>query len=426
LGIAWELSRVSNWQSVLRGGFGLFYDLATSEFGTLIASASYPFSASKTNFGGTFPLSGAAAQPPTISAANLSCCGNALTAFDPHLRLPYSLQWNVTFEQALGSEQSASASYVGASGRRLLQTAFIFAPNPGLAAAQLVGNTASSNYNAVQLRFKRRMSHGLQLLASYGWSHSLDNGSAGSNFLGSNTFVPALGAKANRGPSSFDIRHAFSAGATYDLPAPKGNRFSDAILHGWSLQSFVIAFSAPPVDVFYSIFGLGALASAQTNVRPDLVPGQPLYLSGPECAAVLGSPCAGGKGFNPAAFTPPPLDPVTGNPLRQGNLGRNALRGFGAAQWDFGVHRDFPIRERVKLEFRAELFNILNHPNFGPPVGDLRSPSARNPQFGRAQAMLGQSLSGSQFAGNVGSGSFSPIYQVGGPRSVQFALKLSF
>lgn len=113
-----------------------------------------------------------------------------------------------------------------------------------------------------------------------------------------------------------------------------------------------------------------------------------------------------------------PIDPVTFEPTRQGNFGRNVLRGFGAAQWDFGVHRDFPIREAIKLQFRGELFNLLNHPNFGPPVADLSSS-----QFGRSTQMLGRSLAGNAGAGQ---GGFDPLYQIGGPRSVQLALKLFF
>lgn len=426
IGLAYELSSARDWQTVLRGGFGVFYDLATSTFGTLVAGGNYPFSALKTNFGGTFPLDTASASPSPITPTSLSCCGNALTAFDPHLELPETLEWNVALEQGLGHEQSISASYVGSSGRRLLQSAYIFSPNANYYAADLVGNTSSSNYNALQLQFKRRLSSGLQALASYTWAHSLDNGSSASDFFGSNTYVPGLEAKANRGPSDFDIRDSFSAGVTYNLPVLRTRAALQPILRGWSLQNFLLVFSAPPVDVYYSTLGQGSLLNSLTNVRPDRVLGQPMYLYGSACAAVLGPPCAGGKGFNPAAFAPPPLDPATGNPLRQGNLGRNALRGFGAIQWDFGVHRDFALTEHVKLQFRAEFFNILNHPNFGQPVGDLGSPQTINPQFGQAQAILGDSLSGTQYSGNVGGGGFDPLYQIGGPRSAQFALKLSF
>jgi len=139
-----------------------------------------------------------------------------------------------------------------------------------------------------------------------------------------------------------------------------------------------------------------------------VIPGIPFYLYGPQYP--------GGKAINPAAFTAPPSDSF-GDPLRQGDLGRNALRGFGATQWDFAVHREFAIHEALRLQFRAEIFNLLNHPNFGHPDPDLLDPT-----FGQATQMLGQSLNGN----NLGGGAFSPLYQIGGPRSMQFSLKLMF
>jgi hypothetical protein len=227
----------------------------------------------------------------------------------------------------------------------------------------------------------------------------------------SNEFFPGA-ASANRGPSDFDIRNAFSAGLTYDMPAPKINRLTNAILGGWSIRDVIQARSAPPVDVSDENF-VQFNNGFSGDIRPDLVPGQNVYLYGPQYP--------GGKAFNPAAFTDPPSDPVTGNPLRNGNLGRNALRGFGAWQWDLAIHREFPIHESLKLQFRAEMFNALNHPNFGPPSGCFGLYCA-NP-FGLSYQMLGQSLAG---ADSLGSGGFSPLYQIGGPRSVQFALKLTF
>jgi hypothetical protein len=165
--------------------------------------------------------------------------------------------------------------------------------------------------------------------------------------------------------------------------------------------------------MFFSLF------NGVTQVRPDLVPGIPLYLYGPQYA--------GGKIFNNTVdpsrptckgpFCPPPTDPNTGAPLRQGNLPRNALRGFGATQWDLAIHRDFPIHESLKVQFRAEMFNVLNHPNFGQPKGDIN-----NARFGQTSQMLGRSLD----VFNQGSGSFSPLYQIGSPRSIQFGLKMQF
>ncbi len=321
----------------------------------------------------------------------------------------------MALEQALGKQQTISASYIGAAGRRLLQTAAIPSTNGAFLFTEFVTNASRSDYSALQLQFQRRLSHGLQALASYTWSHSIDTGSAGSAFGNfANVLVPSA-INANRGSSDFDIRNAFSAGLTYDTPAPKTNGFTKAILRGWSLENIILARSAPPVNITDGVFGElsgGTLA----DVRPDLVPGQPLY--------VHGSQFPGGKALNPAAFKDPPFDPMSFVPLRQGNVARNSLRAFGATQWDFAVHRDFPIRESLKLQFRAEMFNVLNHPNFGPPSGFFISPAFGGPPsgFGVSSQTLGQSLSG----GNLGAGAFSPLYQIGGPRSIQFALKVQF
>jgi hypothetical protein len=196
-----------------------------------------------------------------------------------------------------------------------------------------------------------------------------------------------------------------SAALTYDIPSPRLNAVANAVLQGWSVDNIVQARSASPATVIVS--GLN-LFGTNASVRPDLVPGQPLYL--------FGSQYPGGKAFNPAAFVKPPINSV-GAPLRQGNLSRNALRAFGATQWDFAVHRDFAISEPLRLQFRAELFNVLNHPNFAPPQTNLAVAST----FGQSTQMLGRGLSGA-----VGSSGLSPLYQIGGPRSVQFALKVRF
>jgi hypothetical protein len=407
IGIAYQLYQRQDWVTVLRGGVGVFYDMVGGEVGNTFLNTNYPFGQGVSMIGGSFPLDSTSAAPPLIVPPNAANFGT-LAAFNPNLKLPYTVQWNVALEQALSANQTLSASYVGSAGKRLIQSALIFQPNLNIFLANLIGNFASSDYNALQVQFQRRLSSGLQAVASYTWSHSLDTASSGSYFNASNAFVPSSIANANRGPSAFDIRDSFAAGLTYDLPAPTSNAITRAILRGWSTENVIQARTAPPVDLYNSqVFVF--LHGYNTNIRPDIVPSQPLYLRG--------SMYPGTKAFNPAAFTTPPIDPTTGLPLRQGDLPRNALRGFGATQWDFSVHRDFPIRELLKLQFRAELFNVLNHPNFGAPVGDLSSP-----QFGLATQTLGQYLSG----GNVGGGAFSPLYQLGGPRSIQFALKVDF
>jgi hypothetical protein len=220
------------------------------------------------------------------------------------------------------------------------------------------------------------------------------------------------------------------------------NAFTNAILRGWSIETLILARSAPPVDVSdlnFSTFDSGV----QADIRPDVVSGQRFYLYGANCASVMqalgnllpGQGCPGGKALNPSAFTDPPTSPAgcnpgpptfdfPCNPARQGNLGRNALRGFGATQWDFAVHRDFPIRESMKLQFRAEMFNVLNHPNFGQPSGCFGFVCSS--PFGLSTQTLGQYLDGGGSGSNLGGGAFSSLYQVGGPRSIQLALKLFF
>ncbi len=414
IGAAYQLSHNPKWTTVLRGGLGIFYDLATQNVSDAL-QGSYPFGANQFNAGGTFPLGSSTAGPPSFAPPTATNQG-LLYAFDPNLKLPYTLQWSVAAEQAVGEKQTVSVTYLGSAGRRLIQTVQIDAPNPSFGLVALVGNTAISDYNALQLQFQRRLSRGLQALTSYSWSHSIDTASA--NSFGSTSNLPSSAAdrNANRGPSDFDVRVALSAGLTYDVPTPKGNAFSGVILRGWSVQNVIQVRTAPPVNVYDSRF-TQLLNGFSTSIRPDVVPGKPLYLAGSQCVAISGGQCPGGRAFNPAAFVDPPTDPNTGLPLRQGNLGRNALRGFGATQWDFAVHRDFPIHERLKLQFRGELFNVLNHPNFGQPIGDTFSS-----QFGRSVQMFGQSLNSS----NQGGGGFSPLYQVGGPRSIQLALKLQF
>jgi len=371
-------------------------------------NVTYPFGAQNFIFGGQYPLDttpGQPGAPPMISAVQLAS-GGVLAAFDPNLKVPYGMQWNVALEQSLGTTQTFSATYLGSIGRRLLQTEFDGNVNQNISNALLVSNQGTSDYHALQLQFQRRVSRGLQALASYTWSHSIDTASD-SYFSSNSQFVRGLGSNSSRGSSDFDVRHAVSAGITYDIPAPAINGFVNTILQSWALENVFQALSAAPVNVIDPAVTLSGAVGA--NARPDLVlPHQPLYLYGPQYP--------GGKAFNPGALMDPPHD-SNGVALRQGDLGRNALRGFGTWQWDLAVHRDFPIHESLKLQFRAEMFNVLNHPNFGPPDGNLG-----DAQFGVSTRTYGQSLDG----GFGGGAPLSSLYQVGGPRSIQLALKLVF
>jgi hypothetical protein len=323
---------------------------------------------------------------------------STIVVADPHLKLPRTYEWNVALEQSLGNSQVLSLNYVGAAGRDLLRVTNLINPNPNFQFVNVTSNTATSEHHALQVKFERRLSRDLQALASYTWSHSVDIAStdAFANYL--NTPSSIAHPSIDRGNSDFDIRHAFTAGVTYSLPSPAWNNVAHAALGGRSVDSFILARTAPPVDV---ISGLVFTSAIALYPRPNLNSGVPLMLNG--------SGYPGGKVFNKAAFTAPP----TG---QQGDLGRNVLRGFGAWQADIAIQREFRVTEKVNLRFRSEFFNVFNHPNFGPPDNTLT-----DALFGHSTQTLASSL------GSGGAnGSFNPPYQIGGPRSVQLALKLVF
>jgi hypothetical protein len=406
IGAAYELRAKPGQETVLRAGFGLFNDLATQEVGDAMLGPFYPYGALNLVFFPPYPLPTSVTTPPPFECTNTNC---ELAGFDPNLRMPHTYQWNVTLQQSLGNAQTVSVGYLGALGRQLLQQDVLVDPNPNFGFVELTGNAATSSYNALQIQFQRRLSRNIQALASYTYSHSIDDASSSSIGSASNGFGE-FGPDANRGPSDFDIRHTFSAALTVNIPKPPThNGFIQALLRDWSTDNIILARGATPVSPYYS--GLSYSLLSQAAVRPDVVPGVPLYLSDPSVA--------GGRIINAAAFTEPPLDPTTGQPLRQGTLGRNALRGFGATQWDFDVRREFTLHEEVRLQFKAEFFNILNHPNFASPINDLDSP-----QFGQSTSMLSNGL-GSNVSGSGGFG-FASVFEVGGPRSIQFGLKLQF
>jgi hypothetical protein len=280
-----------------------------------------------------------------------------------------------------------------------------FKPNPSFTGEfDVLSSHGTSNYNALQAEYRHRASHGLQTLVSYTWAHTIDDVSSDGNYQ--NVPPGAEPVSLDRGPSDYDIRHTFSAAVSYDIPRPH-NGVLKQILGNWSTDSIIYARSSLPVNVVTgnNPFPGTLLFGANSVQRPNLVPGAPFYLH------PSGAP--GGKIINAAAFSTPV--PATA----QGDLGRNALRGFGATQLDITLRRQFRFTERFSLQFRGDFFNILNHPNFGNPINYLNA-SATTP-FGYATQMLNNYLG----AGGQ-SGGLNPLYQIGGPRSIQLALKLQF
>lgn len=399
VGASYQLSDKAGRETVLRGGFGVFYDLGTGRSADAALGFPYTYLSFVRDF--RYPLTPAQAAPPVLDPA--APIETEIYVTDPQLQLPRTYQFNVTIDQAVGRNQTFTATYVGAVARKLLRGEYLFFPNPKFSYVVVTRNVGTSDYHALQLQFQRRLSRGLQGLVSYTFAKAIDSGSDDVDFF-SGTTSTANAARVDRGVSDFDVRHTLNAGLTYNLAVPKMNSMSDALLRGFALDATFSARSAAPVNL------IGGFLSAGTNgfnVRPDMVANRPLYL---DDASV-----PGGRRFNRAAFAVPAPD-ASGNPTRQGTLGRNVLRGFPLYQLDLALRRQFVLTERLKLQFRAEAFNVFNRPNFADPVADLNSPL-----FGQSTQTFGRGLGN----GGVISG-FNPLYQVGGPRSLQLSLKLSF
>jgi len=389
LGAAYQLFESPGRETGLRAGFGVFYDLGTGTTSTAFYGASFPHSSSKTVFNAPFPLS-----PDVLAPLPFTSNPPYPTLFvsDPHLTLPRTYQWNVAIERSLGGNQTLSVSYVGAAGRRLLRQEYLVNPNPSFTDLYVTRNSATSDYHALQSQFQRRLSRGLQALASYTWSHSIDTVSLESSL---NPLAAGIDPSRDRGSSDFDLRHSFSAAATYDIPNLRRKGLLSAVLRSWAVDGILRMNSAPPVN---PIAGGRSLLGLFGATRPDLIPNVPLYVNDPTEA--------GGRRINRAAFSFPP-------PGQQGTLGRNVLRGFPISQVDIAVSRQFGLSERFKLQLRAEAFNVFNHPNFGQIITRINFPT-----FGRSQSMLNKSLG---FDAGL-----SPLYQIGGPRSIQLVIRLQF
>ena len=399
VGLAYQIAQRPGRETVARGGFGIFYDLGTGVIGD--AAQFFPHRRQKTVTGLPFPLN-AAASPPPLPTLDPPYSGQSFLIFDPDTVLPRTYQWNLALQQSFGRMQTLSASYVGAAGRDLLRRESVAGRSPNFIGSgiDLTTNTATSDYHALQLQFQRRLSWGLQAQASYSWSHSIDI--ASNDFddqIPSNHVLPG----ANRGSSDFDVRHSFSAALIYEVPRLQGNAVG-AILHHWSIDGLFTARTATPVDVTVNRrFGADLVAA-----RPDLAPGVPLYLRD--------ATVAGGRRINPSAFVVP-----IGQ--RQGNVGRNALRGLSAYQLDLSVARTFDLTGRMNLQVRADSFNLLNHPSFADPSGSLGAFGASfspNGLFGAPTAMLANTP-----VDGVTTG-LTQLFRSGGPRSLQLSLRLNF
>jgi carboxypeptidase family protein/TonB-dependent receptor-like protein len=385
-GLAYSLTEKRD--LVLRCGAGIFYDLGVGSVANLAFSfpnASFGFFPSV-----NVPLTDLSPYLPAISTQ--PPYPEAVQGFDPDLKLPRSYQWNLAIEKSFVGQQAVSVTYVGQAGRDLLRQEALYVPNPNFSGDFLLTvNSAFSNYHALQVQYRKPLASRVQALLNYSWSHSLDNASNDAVAGLSNAVISAVRDYAS---SDFDVHQSFSGALSLQLPSAGNSRALAAVTKDWSLDAVAVARTGFPFN------GVVLLASPDPTgyalSRPDLVPGQPLWTGNP--------PAPGGKSLNPNAFSVPSTP-------RQGTESRNDIPGFGLTQVDLSVARNFPVGERVNLQFRADAFNVLNHPNFANPLAYV--------EFGTtylsSTRMLNQALGG-----------LVPLFQQGGPRTLQLSLKLNF
>jgi hypothetical protein len=314
--------------------------------------------------------------------------------FTPQLRLPAVKQWNVSVEHAFSNHDVVTLGYVGSSGSDLIRREVSGLGTPQLLA--IATNDGLSIYQALQAQYRRRLSHGLEALVSYAWSHSIDNSSTDSGLY---AFDSYLSIQQDRASSDFDVRQSLSVGFTYALP----HSIHSVFLRDWELDGTLVARSGFPINILDSDQFDGI--TYENIYRPNLIGGVPVWVSDPSAP--------GGRIINPAAFQVIPLDLGNGT---QGNLGRNALTGFGMSQLNLAVQRDFLVKEQRSLQLRMEAYNALNHPNFADPIPYLASPL-----FGQSNSMLNLMLG----TGSPASG-LAPIFQAGGARSLRVVLRFRF
>jgi hypothetical protein len=409
VGFAWDPTGSAKW--LVTSAYGIFYEpYYTGQGGPLQSPISAPpylqtEQISTPNFADPFngnpPVSGQFATPLT----NLT--------LDAKLPLPYAQDWDLNVQRSFGSNLLLEVGYVGTKGTKLprfiegnpaiyipgvstpnnadqrrLYSGCTLADPPSsckFSSTGFIAGIATSSYNALEASLKKRLSHGLAFFASYTYSKAIDDSSsfnltgsaskplAGENDLAQNPFNLA----AERGASLFDARHRFVFSYQWSLPFFLHSQgWQQVAFGGWQLNGIATLMSGTPFTVFDSTDvsdqgGAPEITGFSAN-RPDRVAGQDPN-AGPRTTSAW---------LNKNAFAQVIPDP--NSPVQQfGNAGRNIGVGPRYADWDFSMFKDFRVTESKDIQFRAEFFNLLNHPNFRLPDSDISSPT-----FNTIQAAL--------------------------------------
>lgn len=428
VGLAWDV--FGDGRTAVRMGFGRYMSRANVIEDMLRMTNNPPWTTTvDTGWGGSARGTTLADCPTcrSMDAINPGLIGAvvgvnpsaAVNAVSEDFRPPESYQWNLSVSREILPDTVLEASYIGNHGLHIWRRNVPFndvAPGPArIAIANAVRDgestdalvnanrrlgpnsppisisesTGNSHYHAMQLWLNRRFARNLAFQASYTWGHTISDVPLTSF---TNYASDPFDYSDARGDADLDRRHSFVGNAVYVLPSFKQwGSFANHVLGDWQLNGIVSHFGSTPIDVTSGVNTLGT--SSNTGQRPDLVPGVPIYLD-------TGDPTLH---LNPDAFALPA-------PGRNGNLGRGAIRGRPLTTVDFSANKNWRIRERVGLQFRAEFFNLFNHSNF---VG-----------FNTGLSLVGNSTD-ANFGRNT-NGAFGTLNATQRPREIQFGMKMTF
>jgi hypothetical protein len=397
--IAFAWAPAKGGRTVIRAGFGIYHEDGQLDDQNLpISNEVYAYSLSnKTIPNLSYPITPFLADTTGIISPRDD---------DRRRKDTYVSQWGLSVQQELPADFVGTLSYVGSEGTHLLTLSEVNVvnpltgtrPYPDFGEVSWRGNMDNSSYQGLSVGVRRSFSHGFLFSSNYMWSHEIDDGSDGSgdgdSLVPQNVSCPAC----ERASGFWDARHVFNANAVYQLPFGPGKPYLNqpgivnSLAGNWELTSTVVARTGFPVNVLINRSSADVPDGNTADQRPDLVPGVPLTPPG-------GSTIA--EWINPAAFAVPA-------PGTFGDAPRDLARGPGAWQIDMGIGKQIPLTERVRLEFRAEFFNIFNHPQYGLPQATFGVPG-----FGSITSTVNTTTPVSP----VGSGT---------PREMQFALRVAF
>ncbi|HKP48243.1 MAG TPA: carboxypeptidase regulatory-like domain-containing protein [Pyrinomonadaceae bacterium] len=422
IGFAYDLFGDS--RTVVRGGFGIYYDR------TLVGNVEQnAFANPAINSRATIdnpPLSDPSAGVPrtTVPVISLNSTG------DP-FRVPRTYQYSLSLQREVFKNAVLEVAYVGTAARNLLHQANINQPVPGAQAAltaQLrangtIGSTtrvsinavrpflgyasitdrrteAASNYNSLQLTLNKRMSRGLEYGAVYTWSKNLTNASTDR----SDSPQDPLNLDAERAPSLFDRTHIFTSHIVYELPFfRKGTKLAKLLLGGFQVTGIYTAQSGTPLTITQTI-------AASTPTGSLFAFSDPLGTGSTLRPNLIGDPHGSGnvnQWFNTAAFAPAFF--------AYGSAGRGIVRGPGINNFDLAVFKNFRFSDRVNLQFRSEFFNVLNHPQYLNPGTAATFNVDPTAPAGSFPARYIQTNT-----------TFGVITGTRDPRNIQFGVKLNF